>query len=225
MELTDKTLEVLRNYATINPNLVFSEGNTLKTISVARNVLSQTTVEESFPQSFGIYDLNEFLSVLSLVNKPRLKFETDYVVVGDSTGRSEVKYFYSDPDMLTSPAQDIVMPEAEVKFVIVTGTLSRVRKASAALGHNEMTITPTTGAVRLTIVDPKDSTSNAFSIDVEGEYPEDVDFNFVVNVNNIKVVNEDFTVSVSKKLISQWKSQQSAIEYFIAFEKSSTYGA
>ena len=88
-----------------------------------------------------------------------------------------------------------------------------------------MTITPTTGAVRLTIVDPKDSTSNAFSIDVEGEYPEDVDFNFVVNVNNIKVVNEDFTVSVSKKLISQWKSQQSAIEYFIAFEKSSTYGA
>tara|TARA_B100002019_G_C21274717_1_gene604636 strand:+ start:6402 stop:7079 length:678 start_codon:yes stop_codon:yes gene_type:complete len=225
MELTDKTLEVLRNYATINPNLVFSEGNTLKTISVARNVLSQTTVEESFPQSFGIYDLNEFLSVLSLVNKPRLKFETDYVVVGDSTGRSEVKYFYSDPDMLTSPAQDIVMPEAEVKFVIDTDTLSRVRKASAALGHNEMTITPTTGAVRLTIVDPKDSTSNAFSIDVEGEYPEDVDFNFVVNVNNIKVVNEDFTVSVSKKLISQWKSQQSAIEYFIAFEKSSTYGA
>ena len=96
MELTDKTLEVLRNYATINPNLVFSEGNTLKTISVARNVLSQTTVEESFPQSFGIYDLNEFLSVLSLVNKPRLKFETDYVVVGDSTGRSEVKYFYSE---------------------------------------------------------------------------------------------------------------------------------
>ena len=225
MELTDKTLEVLRNYATINPNLVFSEGNTLKTISVARNVLSQTTVEESFPQSFGIYDLNEFLSVLSLVNKPRLKFETDYVVVGDSTGRSEVKYFYSDPDMLTSPAQDIVMPEAEVKFVIDTDTLSRVRKASSALGHNEMTITPTTGAVRLTIVDPKDSTSNAFSIDVEGEYPEDVDFNFVVNVNNIKVVNEDFTVSVSKKLISQWKSQQSAIEYFIAFEKSSTYGA
>ena len=218
-------MEVLRNYATINPNLVFSEGNTLKTISVARNVLSQTTVEESFPQSFGIYDLNEFLSVLSLVNKPRLKFETDYVVVGDSTGRSEVKYFYSDPDMLTSPAQDIVMPEAEVKFVIDTDTLSRVRKASAALGHNEMTITPTTGAVRLTIVDPKDSTSNAFSIDVEGEYPEDVDFNFVVNVNNIKVVNEDFTVSVSKKLISQWKSQQSAIEYFIAFEKSSTYGA
>ena len=176
MELTDKTLEVLRNYATINPNLVFSEGNTLKTISVARNVLSQTTVEESFPQSFGIYDLNEFLSVLSLVNKPRLKFETDYVVVGDSTGRSEVKYFYSDPDMLTSPAQDIVMHEAEVKFVIDTDTLSRVRKASEALGHNEMTITPTTGAIKLTIVDPKDSTSNAFSIDVEGEYPEDVDF-------------------------------------------------
>lgn len=224
MELTDKTLDVLRNYSNINPNLVIQEGSTLKTISVARNVLSQTTVDESFPQGFGIYDLPEFLSVLSLVNKPTLKFETDYVVVQDSTGRSEVKYFYSDPEMLTAPGKDIVMPEAEVRFILDTDTLSRVRKASAALGHNEMTISPSNGAVRLSVVDNADSTSNAFSIDVEGEYPEGVDFNFVVNVNNIKVINEDFEVGVSSKLISHWNSQQSAIEYFIALEKSSTYG-
>ena len=64
MELTDSTVNILKNYATINPNIVVTEGNTLKTISVARNVLSQVTVEESFPQGFGIYDLNEFLNSL-----------------------------------------------------------------------------------------------------------------------------------------------------------------
>lgn len=225
MELTDKTLRVLQNFATINPNLVFSEGNTLKTISVARNVLSSTTVEETFPQQFGIYDLNEFLNVLNLVDKPNLKFESDYVVVSDNTGRSNVKYFYSDVDMLTSPGKDIVMPEAEVNFVIDTDTLNRIKKAAAVLGHNEVSITSSNGAVTLSVIDSKDSTSNAFSIDVEGDYPEGVDFNFVLNVNNIKVVNEDFAVSISSKLISRWKSQQSAIEYFIALEKSSTYGA
>jgi hypothetical protein len=77
MELSDKTLNILKNYASINPNIVFQEGNTLKTISVARNVMSQTSLEETLPSSFGIYDLNEFLSVLSLVDKPNLTFSED----------------------------------------------------------------------------------------------------------------------------------------------------
>ena len=115
MQLTDTTINVLRNYASINPNIVFNEGNTLKTISVARNVLSTTELTETFPQKFGIYDLNEFLNTVSLCDEPRLKFEADYVVVTDSTGRSSAKYFYSDPEMLTSPGNAINMPDAEVK--------------------------------------------------------------------------------------------------------------
>lgn len=225
MELSDTTMQVLKNYATINPNIVINEGNTVKTISVARNVLSTAELPEEFPVSFGIYDLTEFLNVLSLVDSPRLTFEKDYVTVGDSTGRSSVKYFFSDPEMLTSPGKDIVMPDAEVNFVLDTDTLGKVKRAAAALGHDEISITPTTGAVRLSVIDSKDATSNAFSIDVEGEYPEGVDFNFIMNVSNLKVINEDFAVGISKKLISQFKSQQSAIEYYIALEKSSTYGA
>ena len=225
MELSDTTLNVLKNYATINPNIVITEGNTVKTISVARNVLSKAELPEEFPASFGIYDLSEFLNVLSLVDSPRLKFEKDYVTVGDSTGRSSVKYFFSDPEMLTSPGKDINMPEADVKFSLDTDTLGKVKRAAAALGHDEISISPTTGAVRLSVIDSKDATSNAFSIDVEGTYPEGVDFNFIMNVSNLKVVNEDFEVGISSKLISQFTSKQSAIEYFIALEKSSTYGA
>jgi len=225
MELSDTTLNVLKNYSTINPNIVITEGNTVKTISVARNVLSKAELPEEFPASFGIYDLSEFLNVLSLVDSPRLKFEKDYVTVGDSTGRSSVKYFFSDPEMLTSPGKDINMPEADVKFSLDTDTLGKVKRAAAALGHDEISISPTTGAVRLSVIDSKDATSNAFSIDVEGTYPEGVDFNFIMNVSNLKVVNEDFEVGISSKLISQFTSKQSAIEYFIALEKSSTYGA
>lgn len=92
------------------------------------------------------------------------------------------------------------------------------------LGHSEISITPSGGSVQLAVVDSKDATSNVFSIEVEGSYPEGVDFNFVLNVNNLKVVNEDFTVNISKKLISQFKSQQSELEYFIALEKTSKYG-
>jgi hypothetical protein len=224
MELSDRTLAVLKNYANINPNIVFEEGSNVRTVSVARNVFSRTTVSEQFPAGFGIYDLNEFLNVLGLVDKPVLSFEKDYVVVGDATGRSKVKYFYSDPDMLTSPSKDINLPEFEVKFVLDNGTLGRIKRAAQALGHNEISIRPNNGSIQISVLDTKDATSNAFTIDVDGSYDNEVDFNFVLNVNNLKIVNEDFEVNISKKLISQFKSVQSDIEYFIALEKSSTFG-
>lgn len=225
MELSDRTLSVLKNFANINSNIVFREGNDLKTISVAKNILAKATLDESVPQEFGIYDLNEFLNVLSLVENPTLRFEDNYVVVSDSTGLRGNRYFFSDIDMLSAPSKDVVMPEPEVKFTLDTDTLSRIKRAASVLGHDTITITPDGGSVKLTVVDNDDATSNSFFSLVEGEFQDGVDFKFVLNVNNLKIVNEDFEVGISSKLISNFRSKQSAIEYFIALEKSSTYGA
>ena len=95
MELSENTLQILKNYAGINSNIVFNEGNNIQTISEAKNVLSAASTVEDFPQNFGIYDLNEFLNVLGLVDVPNLTFEKDYVLISDSSGRSKVKYFFS----------------------------------------------------------------------------------------------------------------------------------
>ena len=224
MELSDRTLAVLKNFANINSNNVFREGTELKTISVAKNILAKATLDESVPQEFGIYDLNEFLNVLSLVEQPSLRFEDNCVVVSDSTGLRGNRYFFSDIDMLSAPSKDVIMPEPEVKFTLDTDTLSRIKRAASVLGHDSISITPDGGSVKLTVVDNEDATSNSFFSLVEGEFQEGVDFNFVLNVNNLKVVNEDFDVGISSKLISNFKSKQSEIEYFIALEKSSTYG-
>jgi len=224
MELSDRTLSVLKNFASINSNIVFVEGNELKTISVAKNILAKATLDESFPSTFGIYDLNEFLNVMGLVENPTLNIHDTHVVVSDSTGLRGNKYFFSDIDMLSAPSKDVIMPESEVKFTLDTDTLSRLKRAASVLGHDNISITPANKTIKLTVVDNTDATSNSFFSYVEGEFEEGVDFNFVMNVNNLKIVNEDFDVSISKKLISNFKSTQSPIEYFIALEKSSTYG-
>ena len=224
MELSDRTLAVLKNFANINSNIVFREGNELKTISVAKNILAKATLDESISQEFGVYDLNEFLNVLSLVENPSLRFEDNCVVVSDSTGLRGNRYFFSDIDMLSAPSKDVIMPEPEVKFTLDTDTLSRIKRAASVLGHDSLSITPDGGSIKLTVVDNEDATSNSFFSLVEGEFQEGVDFNFVLNVNNLKVVNEDFDVGISSKLISNFKSKQSEIEYFIALEKSSTFG-
>ena len=224
MELNDGTLQVLKNFSGINQNILIKEGNTLRTISEARTVLARAAVKEQFPKNFGIYDLNEFIGVLSLVDTPRLKFDDDYVTIGDSTGRSKVKYFFSAEETLTTPSKDITMPAADVKFVLTNDTLAKLKRAASALGHSEVSITNSGGSLGLSVVDSQNSTSNAFSIDVDGEFKQDAVFNFIIDISNLKILPGDYDVEISSKLITQFSHKELSVKYWIALEKSSTYG-
>jgi hypothetical protein len=116
------------------------------------------------------------------------------------------------------------MVESEVKFTLDLATLNKVKRAAGALGHEKMTITANDGSIKLTVVDPNNTTSSAFDITVPGSY-ETEDFMFVMNVANLKLIDGDYEVSVSSKLISEFKNTSTDVVYYIALEKSSTYGA
>jgi len=224
MELSENTLNVLKNFSGINPNMMIRSGKTIKTISEARTVLSTAVVDADFPKDFGIYDLNEFMGVLQLVDTPNLKFEDDYVIVNDSTGRSKVKYFYSSEDTLTTPQKDITMPEADVKFKLDNETLNKLKRAASTLGHSEISISGKDGVLSLSVVDSQNKTSNVFSIDVDGEFGNDATFNFILSTNNLKILPGDYEVEISRKLISQFKHTSLDVKYWIALEKTSTFG-
>ena len=223
MELSENTLSILKNYAGINSNIVIDAGNTIKTISEAKNVMSTAAIREDFPQQFGIYDLNEFLGVLSLVDTPNLNFSDDFVTVSDSSGRSKVKYFYSDPDMLTKPGKDVKMPDADVNFALDADTLGRIKRAASTLGHTDVSITGKDGVLSLSIIDSKNATCNAYTIDIAGEF-DSIPFNFILNIANLKVMPGDYNVGISSKRISHWTNTEYGISYWIALDKSSTYG-
>ena len=224
MELNESTIDVLKNFSGINQSLLVNEGNNIKTISDARNVVASAFVTEEFPNKFGIYDLNEFIGVLGLMDQPHLKFDESFVTVSDSTGRSKIKYFFSPEETLTSPTKDINMPDADVKFTLDSDTLNKIKRAAATLGHTEMSISGKDGALELSVVDNANSTSNTYSIEVGGEFPKDSVFNFVINIANLKLLPGDYDVSISSKLISQFKHKQMNVRYWIALEKSSSFG-
>ena len=184
MELTENVQQVLKNFAGINPNIVIDQGNTIKTVSEGRNVLGKATLDVEFPSKIGIYDLNEFLSVLGLVDQPKLTFEESHVNVGDSTGRSKIRYFFTDPEHLTTANKDIVMPECEVIFNMGNDTLNKIKRASSALGHSDMSIRANNGSISLTVFDAGNPTSNTFTIDVDGKYESD-QFNFIISTKFI----------------------------------------
>jgi hypothetical protein len=222
MQLTENVQQVLKNFASINPNIVVEPGNVVRTLAEGKNIFGKATIDVDFPIKFGVYDLNEFIGVLGLVDNPELTFEDTHVNVGDSVGRSKIRYFFTDTDHLTSPQKDIVMPSAEVTLNIGNDTLNKIKRAASALGHSELSIKANNGSISLTIFDSGNTTSNTFSIDVDGEYQSE-DFNFIISISNLKLLPGDYKVSISSKLISHFVNTTVDAEYWIALEKSSTY--
>ena len=198
--------------------------STIKTISEAKNVLATAIVDNEFTQQFGIYDLKEFIGVLSLVDQPSLKFADESVTVSDQSGRSKIRYFFSPEETLTSPQKDINMPECEVQFILDNDTLNKLRSAATALGHTEVSVTPGDGVLTLSVVDNENATSNAYSIDVPYTSKPDTSFTFVINIGNLKIIPGDYEVSISSKLISEFKNKEVNVRYWIALEKTSTFG-
>lgn len=220
MNLSSETLSVLKNFSAINSNIVIRPGQTLKTMSEAKNIMASANVQETFPNEFGIYDLNEFLSVVGMFDNPTLNFDSDMKFVSIVDGKRSVKYFFSDTSILTTPSKDITMPPCELKFNLSADDLSALRKAASALGVSDVVVSNNSA----TVTDVKDSTSNSFSVDLDVTSDPGEPYSFVFNINNFKLLTGDYEVQVSSKLISHFKNQDTNVEYYIALEKSSTFG-
>ena len=217
MKLSESTVSVLKNYSTINQNLLIKQGKILNTMSAMKNIVAKSTVGEEFPQEVAIYDLNEFLASMSLFENPDLQCKDDFVTMSEEGKKSSLKYWYSDPSVVMTVSKDINMPECEVKFTLSSDILSNVQKAAAVIGAPDMVLE--NGSLRVT--DKKNDTANAYSIDVVDT---DDDYKFWFKVENLKLLSGDYDVSISSKRISHFKNTNVDIEYFIALEPESNYG-
>ena len=221
MKLTNETINVLKNFSTINQNLVIKEGSSISTLSAMKNIVAKATVEEKFEKEFAIYDLNEFLSALSLFSNPNLDFNDDYVVMTeDGSNGKKLKYWYSDPSVVTSPTKEVTMPSSEIEFNLSSDTLSEVTKAAAVIGVPDMVLE--SGELRVT--DKKNDTANSYSTQVVQSNDEAEKYKFWFKVENLKLLQGSYDVQVSAKKISYFKNSNFDIEYFIALEPESSYG-
>ena len=221
MNLCDNTLGILKNFAGINNSILVKEGNQLRTISVAKNILAEAEIDEDFPRQFGIYDLNQFLNGLSLHQDPDLDFsEESYLTIRE--GKRRVKYFFADPQVIVAPPEkEITLPSQDVCFQLDSTALDKLLKAAAVYQLPDLSAVGEAGVVKLVVRDKKNDTSNEFAV-VVGETDKNFTFNF--KVENIKIIPGAYDVVVSSKLLSQFSNTQYDLKYYIALEPDSTFG-
>ena len=223
MKISNKTLDVLKNFSEINQSILIKKGKKLKTVSTLKNILAHAEVEEDFPQDFAIYQLNEFIGVLTTMNNPDLTFNDKHVKLSQENGAC-TKYFYAEPSVVVAPEKDINMPSEDINFSLSEKQYNDLLKMSSILQLNDILVKGCTKSnkIFLAVTNKKNDTSNDYSLEVGEGVGEP--FKMYFKTENLKMVAGDYDVNISSKGISHFKNKNSSLEYWIALEPDSKYG-
>ena len=213
--ISKPTIEVLRNFCSINKSIVIKPGNKISTLSINKNILAIADVEESFDTQISIYDLGVFLGGLSLFDSPKIDTtQSNYVTVSDQRGKSKTRFFYADPDIITQPPEkEISIPSEDVKFRLEAGVLQQLQRAASVYQLPDLCLFSDDGTMNLCVTDKKNDTSNSYSVEVGTS---DEEFCYCFKVENLKLLAGDYNVTISKQNVALF--QGDGIKYFIALE-------
>ena len=221
MKVSDRTTNLLKNYANINQSLEFREGNVLKTVSPLNTILASVEIEEDFPQTFSIYELGRFLGTLDLFNNPELDFTDNGVSITDDNHEATYRYCGSSSMFQTPPEKDITFPDAEINFELTQEQFRKTINAANTLGLPEVIVEGNGTDIQLVVSDTGNVSSDIFSTKVGAT---DKTFRMIFKTENLnKIMEGTYDVSLSSKRISHFKREGDSLQYWIALEQNSTY--
>ena len=221
MKVSDRTTNLLKNYANINQSIEFREGKLLKTVSPLNTILASVEVEEEFPRTFPIYELNRFLGTLSLFNDPELNFDENGVSITDDKHSAIYRYCGSSSMFQTPPDKDITFPDAEVEFELSHEQFKTTINAANTLGLPEIVVEGNGTDIELVVSDTGNTSSDRFSTTVGKT---DKTFRMIFKTENLnKIMEGNYTVALSSKRISHFKRKTDTLQYWIALEQNSSF--
>jgi hypothetical protein len=217
MKIGARTLQILKNYSTINPSLLFKPGSNLVTMSPSKTMMVKATVVEDFSQQFAIYDLSRLLGVLSLFDDPDLELNSKHLTV-KGNGHS-VNYTYADISMIeVPPDKEIPLENPEIEFVLTGENLTAIQRALGVLGQPEIAVIGDRDKIYIATMDAKNPFSDQYKIEVGSTSHE---FQIVFKAENIKLLNATYQVRIQSKGVGHFKTDD--IEYWIVAEASSSF--
>jgi hypothetical protein len=225
MKLSNETLGVLKNFGNINSGIFLKQGKTIKTVSTHKNILAQATIPDEIPSDFGIYDLNEFLSVVSLHKDDlNLDFDSKNMVISGRGGRSKIKYRACEPTMIvTPPEKQLTMPEPEISIELSSEDFRWILDSANVLGSPQISVQSDGETVSVNTVDLQNDSAHTESLSLDTK-ADGSKFKMIFKTENIaKILSGAYTVKISSKGISHFSNKNSPIEYWITTEVGSTF--
>lgn len=225
MKLSANTLAILKNFGAINQGIFFKKGSVLKTVSSHKNILVEAKIEEQIPTDFGVYDLNNFLSVVSL-HKDVASFEFDdkHVVIVGNKGRSKIKYRFCDPTMIVVPPEKkITMPDPEISFELTSDDFDWIMRAAGVLSSPQIAVESDGETMRIVTLDLQNDSAHTDSLEL-GDASNSDKYRMVFKTENVsKILSGSYDVKISSKGVAHFKNKNVDIEYWVTTETGSKF--
>ena len=223
MKLSEKTINLLENFSSINQSILVKKGSKLRTISVMKNILAEADVDENFERDFGIYDLPQFLNGVNLMKDPDLDLKNETYMIIREGKSTKVKFAFADPEVIvTPPEKPLQLPSSDVKFQLDSNHLQKLLKASSIYQLPDLSAIGDGEEITLVVSDRKNDNSNEYTL-VVGKTDKEFVFNF--KMENIKLIPGSYDVQISKKNLAKFTNSNYNLDYFIALEPDSSYDA
>jgi len=216
MKISKTTLDILKNFATINTNILVREGSVLGTISAQKNIFARATVGEQFPREFAVYDLNALLQLLTLDADQEVDFGDKSLKITKDTG--EFEFFYADPSIIVAAPDKTIPVEPKIQFDLAASEIQTILKAAAIVQAPVLSFKGDGSTVTAIVSDPTTPGSNSYKRKV-GET--DKTFNAMIDVERVKIIQEGFKVTINQKFI-HLESTARPLAYWLAVNPSST---
>jgi len=223
LKLSQDTLAILKNFASLNSNILIKPGNTLMTVTPVKNVVAEATVDETFDVEWGIWDLNSLLGMISMFKEPVVEIGEKMVVITDASRKNSpvVNYGQCEPSLLTSPKKSITMPDVFVSFKLTADIISEIMRASSILQVSDLAIRGTKDKIEVVVFDKNNKGSNTYALSV-GENKTKSKFDIHMKVDNLKLMSGDYDVHISKSIVAKFSHCSKNLTYYVALEATSS---
>ena len=215
MKLSDNTLAVLKNFASINSGVVLKPGKAQRTISPEKSILVEASIEDDIPSEMGIYDLNQFLGIITTLRNPEVTFAKDQIVLTD--GELSVTYRGCSANLIiTPPEKELVLKDITTKFSLANATSQKLIKVASMINLPNLSVVGKNAELLLKIHERANDTSNDGIMKI-GDYA-GKDFIATFKTENLKLLPDDYNVEVQAGAFAKFVNQNNTLTYFIALE-------
>lgn len=225
MKLSPQTMTVLKNFSTINESIFVKPGNVLETVSKKKNILARAEVADTFADEFGIYDLNNFLGVLTLqkADTPEIDIESKTIVIKGLAGRSKIAYRKAAKEtIILPPDKKVNMGTPEIEFSLSAEDYLWIQRVASALSSPNIAISSDGTDIQLEALDTKDDSAHVNSTTI-GKNDKGTTYRVVFSTENLKFIDGNYDVKLSSRGIGYFKNTSFPVEYWVSTEAASKF--
>lgn len=218
MQLSENTLNILKNFANINSSIVLRRGKVQQTMSQESTILVSAILEDEFPLDFGIYDLNQFLGNITTLKNPDLIFDNNKATMND--GDTQFSFYACDPSLICTPPRDkeLVLDSPDVSFQLNSSTFTKLTKLSLMNNLTHLTVCGKDGDLYIKMHEKLNDTSN-FSMTKVASYT-GKNFEASFKTENLKILPDNYQVDIKLAGFSRFINTTGNLTYFIALESN-----